>query len=494
VAVSIASTSAGDISATAVLSSPAILPAAPTITSGPSLTPGSVYITVTVQSSELGHASCLALIPSSGLPTDGSFGSGFNATLSASKSVSINITSLQGNTDYSVFCYLENLGVGMNMSDVAASRTETTTTVMCPPNAILKFSNVSSPNIQASESTIQQGGLSLVVTLSCEVFQPSADLAALVANITASSNATQLTGFATRVIAASSASRITLQTSSGAVCASSAYCTVATFSLPAAPGYEITMEEVISVRVPGRLLADSGKVNSQQDIVATPALQLSIAAGVARVATESTFPNSGAGGADRLQVGGTTVVLLLVDDYFVQPVSTGCLAGLLARMVGSSAQSSAWNSQKSAISLANLTVSGSAAAMSACNPPNCPALHITMPAMPGYSVLVSETVTVGIASACVASGQHYDGVATRVIMPRNSCPTGSGLFQGVECSSHGSCQQDGAFCKCTDGWRGLACETSCGKAKCTSSTSCPSSATCADTYNVGSWYNGYSLT
>lgn len=376
----------------------------------------------------------------------------------------------------------------MSFSTVADAMILVTTTLSCPRSASAAFStSIGGASVNADEASVQGGALYLSVTLSCESFELTAQLSSLLGNITASSNISQSAGFATRVLAVSSATMLSVHTAGGTACDQSADpCVMAVFNLPAAPGYAINMAEHIAIKVPGHLLTPSGKLTSQTDIDAS-SVSIGIVPGTVRLLPESTFPHNSAGGSVMLAAGGSTISFELALDYFVQPVSDTCVTALRTVMVGDSTHSTAWEAKKAAIGVShvNLAESTGGAAYGACsttNAPACTMMTVTMPALVGYNG--SETITFGIPAACVGSASAYSAVATRVVTPRQYCE----FSGGAECNGHGTCTQDGVFCVCESGWAGIACETSChGSAKC-ASNNCPS---CSADYNVGSWYNDY---
>jgi len=476
-----------NISEVGITTSTAISTGTPVFVSGPEAsTTAQAFITVRLQSSQHGTASCLAL-PSGTTPSGaGDFSQGFNATVVAPASnVFPNITGLQGNTAYDVFCYLEYDGVAMVWADVLSSKVTLTTLVACPRVATTAFTSGGS-SVNAVESTIQAGSLFLSITLSCETWSPNADATSLLGNVTISSSV-QAAGFTTRVLAISNPSMLSFRLTSGELCSTDLgqACTTAVLDLPYAPGYEISTPETVSVLVPGHTLVPTGKQTSQADLVAGTAT-IGLDPGIARLAFESTFPASEAGGAVPLAQGGRTVIFALEEDYFLNPMPAACVLGLQGTLLGSLMEASAWQVKKALITSSDYSLwenTGCSTNCSAGNAAGCVVMKLTVPALSGYAVTGSEVVTFGLPAACVASAVSYLSVASRTVTARQYCPA----VTGSECNGHGTCVQDGAYCDCQTGWAGVKCEISCTNAKCASSK-CPA---CSSQYSVGSWYDGY---
>ena len=152
--------STGDISATTVGVSPAVTATAPSFYSGPTITAAGSSLGVELSSTTTGHASCIAVTDGSDAPT--SYSNGFNVTLDT-RFVSgyVNITGLEGLTEYDVYCYLEHLTVAIASPAVV----DATTSALCDRGAIVSIISgaAGTTPISATEATFTGSGYSLQV-------------------------------------------------------------------------------------------------------------------------------------------------------------------------------------------------------------------------------------------------------------------------------------------------------------------------------------------
>jgi len=157
----------------------------------------------------------------------------------------------------------------------------------------------------------------------------------------------------------------------------------------------------------------------------------------------ASFPNGHSGGETVLRSGGSTIMLELRADYWLQPLSTRCTTQLLS--APDSQQPYGWSSLGS-----NISSSASSAVVTSGIEAEASILRIDFSTLPTYNISTTEVIAVTIPAECVASNYNYGIVAELSILPS--------ICEASKCKS-GTCQESGGFCKCPYGWGGFDCNT-----------------------------------
>ena len=188
--------------------------------------------------------------------------------------------------------------------------------------------------------------------------------------------------------------------------------------------------------------------------------------GYSELSFDSTFPNYVLGGEILLRTGGTTIMIDLRADHWLQPVSQACTSQIISEVQSNQVEPHGWQ-QYASSAIASVSVGRTGAEL------ETNTLTLTLAPLPQYNISMQQVLVVRVPGLCVASNHDYQ-VATLNVRP-SVCETNT-------CGGHGLCQELG-FCKCDLGWGGAGCDVA---VDCTVGGQCAASLancpTCADEF------------